>query len=469
MFFKIFRLVSVLYISLKKNFILLLKWQNLSVNRQIFSAALIVATMTFAVKLISAAKEIAVAYFFGTDSALDAFLIAFIIPSFAINVLAGSLITSLMPVYCQVKEKNSGAAIMLYSSSMALCLIFLLGAASFMASFATYILPVLGSGFDEQTLTLCRHLFYLLLVGVIFKGATMMYSTVLNAEKKFAMVGIAPACISLCTILFLVFFHKNLGIYSLALGVLFGMFLEAVMLAFWVSRSGLPVLPHWYGMNKHLKAVTGQYLPMVAGAFLMSSTNLIDNSMAAMLAPGSVASLNYGNKAIALFLGLGSAALATAVLPYFSDMAAKNNLASLQHTWKKYSKLIFLVTLPLVVLIIFFSKEITALFFQRGAFTYEDTHIVAEIQSFYALQIPFYIIGIVQARLLSALKLNKILMWVSGFNLGINILGNLVLMHYLGLAGIALSTSVVYFLSTAIIFFTLQKRLTVLQKNWMVR
>ena len=35
---------------------------------------------------------------------------------------------------------------------------------------------------------------------------------------------------------------------------------------------------------------------VVAGAVIMGSTELVDKSMAAALAPGSVASLNYGNK-----------------------------------------------------------------------------------------------------------------------------------------------------------------------------
>ena len=101
-------------------------WQSRSVNRQIFSAAAIVMVMTALVKLLAAGKEVAVAYYFGMGSAVDAFLVAFILPSFAINVLAGSLITSLMPVYIQVRENNSpDDACRLFSSAMAMGLFFL--------------------------------------------------------------------------------------------------------------------------------------------------------------------------------------------------------------------------------------------------------------------------------------------------------------------------------------------------------
>ena len=44
-----------------------------------------------------------------------------------------------------------------------------------------------------------------------------------------------------------------------------------------------------------------------------------------MLGPGSVAVLNYGSKLIAVPLGVGTTALGTAVIPYFSVMVAKND------------------------------------------------------------------------------------------------------------------------------------------------
>lgn len=42
------------------------------------------------VKFVSAAKELVVADYFGTGDVVDAFLFAFLLPSFAINVLSGS-------------------------------------------------------------------------------------------------------------------------------------------------------------------------------------------------------------------------------------------------------------------------------------------------------------------------------------------------------------------------------------------
>jgi len=183
-------------------------WQARSVNRQIFSAAVVVMAMTMVVKLLAAGREVVTAYYFGTGRAVDAFLVAFVLPSFAINVLAGSLTTSLMPVYIEVRENESVEdAKHLFSSSMAIGLVFLLLATSIMAAGGRLFLPIIGSGFDPDTLTLCYRLFYLLLPTVLLNGVIMFYSTALNADKEFALAAFVPAFVPVCAMICLVLFQ----------------------------------------------------------------------------------------------------------------------------------------------------------------------------------------------------------------------------------------------------------------------
>ena len=68
--------------------ILLGHWWKLthgSVTRKIFGAATIVAILTLVTQLASTARELTVAAWFGTADCLDAFLIAFLLPTFVIN------------------------------------------------------------------------------------------------------------------------------------------------------------------------------------------------------------------------------------------------------------------------------------------------------------------------------------------------------------------------------------------------
>jgi putative peptidoglycan lipid II flippase len=175
--------------------------------------------------------------------------------------------------------------------------------------------------------------------------------------------------------------------------------------------------------------------------------------MAAMLGSGSVSALAYGSKITTLILGVGSVAVSTAVLPHFSRMVARGDWDHVRHTLFTYARLIVLITLPMTLVLIYFSEPLVRLLFQRGAFTEADTKLVAWVQVLYLLQVPIFVLGMLIVRLISALKANRILMWGAGINLFVNVVSSYLLMKWLGIAGIALSMSLMYLVSCCYLLF----------------
>jgi putative peptidoglycan lipid II flippase len=98
---------------------------------------------------------------------------------------------------------------------------------------------------------------------------------------------------------------------------------------------------------------------------------------------------------------------------------------------------------------IYYSKPMVAVLFQRGAFTESDTHLVGEVQAIILLQVPPYVVGMLFVRLISALKANQVMMWGNAINLFVCVVLNYVLMQRFGVVGIAVGTSVMYFISVA--------------------
>src|SRR6476620_9176850 len=81
-------------------------WRETSVNTRIFAAMLTVGGLTVLVKMVSAGKELVIAYQFGTSDALDAFGMAFLLPQFVIELIGGALNAALIPTYVQVREQE---------------------------------------------------------------------------------------------------------------------------------------------------------------------------------------------------------------------------------------------------------------------------------------------------------------------------------------------------------------------------
>jgi len=435
-------------------------WKSQSVNRRIFRPLMTVGGMTVLAKIVSAGKDLVVAYQFGAGDELDAFLMAFLIPSFAINLVGGSLNAALIPTYIQVrKQEGVTAATDLYGSVLLGSLLLL--SATSVALFATgpFLIRTVAVGFSQEKLALTGSLYNALLPCLLFSGLATTWGAILNAHERFALAAIAPAVMATITILVLLAPNGAIEIYTLAVGVVAGTVCHAAILGWGVAREGLRLLPRWSGVTPALKTVGNQYAPMLAGAALIGSTEVVGQIMAASLGSGSVSILSYGTKIPMLLLGVGSLAASTAVLPYFSEMVAAERWKEIRHTLLTYARLVAAVTIPLTVLLVWFSEPIVELVFQRGAFTDADTRQVAWVQALALLQIVPFALGILAVRLLSSLKANQILMWGSAISLVLTIILNYLLMQPLGIAGIALATSLMYAVSMCFLYAMVFRRL----------
>jgi putative peptidoglycan lipid II flippase len=419
-----------------------------SLNRRIFRTAVVVGLFTLLVKAGATAKELVVARTFGRSDELDALLIAYLLPAFVLGLLNGAFASAIIPALVEAREKRGPEATQQLFASAMLVNAFVLSATAILLGFlAPLYLPYLASGFPAAKLHLTRQLLYVLLPFVVFGGLAGGAAAVLNALEKFALPALVPLLTPLLTILFIALGVTRFGAFVLAGGLTIGSVIEAALMARLLHTQGMSLRPSWAGSTPEIRRLIGQYVPMLAGTFLMSSTGVIDQSMAAMLPAGSVAALGYGNKIVILLLTIGASSLSTAIFPQLSKMLAQNDWQQCRHTLKQYVLMLILVTVPLTALLIAFSRPLVALLYQRGAFTAADTDLVSRVQIAYALQIPFNFCGLLLVRFLSAVRRNDVLMFLSAINLVLDIVLNLLMMRRWGVAGIALSTSLVYVFS----------------------
>ncbi|HEX8088141.1 MAG TPA: murein biosynthesis integral membrane protein MurJ [Blastocatellia bacterium] len=423
-------------------------------NHNILAAMLTVGALSAVVKLASTAREVVIARQFGAGDGLDAFLIAFLLPSVAINVVAGSFNAALVPTYIQVREREGKEeAQRLLSSVLVWSACLLIAVSVLMALVSPFVLPILGSGFDAEKLALTRRLFFILLPVLPLSGLFVNWAAVLNAGGRFALAATTPIMTPLAMLTIISAFGDSLGIYAAATAMIVGTMTEGALLASGLRKQGVSPIPRWHGFSPATRQVMRQYAPMIASGLLMNGTIIIDQAMAAMLGPGSVSILNYGNRMSAAVIAIGAMAISTAFLPHFSRMAAAADWDGVRRTLKIYTRLILIASIPVTLILIASSDRLVSLLFERGAFTATNTVEVASVQRLYVLQMPIYLASLLFVRLISALRANQILMWGTVINFTLNITLDYALMKWLGVAGIALSTSIVYSVSLSYLYF----------------
>jgi putative peptidoglycan lipid II flippase len=412
--------------------------------RNILRAAFVVGLATFIVKVIGFGRELMVAGEFGRGDTLDAFLIAYAVPSFVTNLFSSALGAAVIPTFIDVRFRAPEAAQRLLCSVTLVYLVGVLVLSVFVYACSPLLFRLFASGFHPGKVAMAERLFVILLPTMLLGGLAALWSAVLNSAERFWLMALAPSLVSIVTVPVLILAPGAWRIDALALGVLLGTLVQAVVLGAAVRKNGLHLYPAWYGYTPELRNVAVQSVPVVLATVLMSGTTLTDQVMAASLDSGSVAALSYADKLVSLALGLVVTTLGTAALPYFSQLAARRDWTALRATLQYFVRRTFVFTVPGVLFIVATSECLVRWAFQRGAFGAADTRLVAHVLTCLVIQIPFNVAGLLTVRIVSVLNGNRFLLLGNVISFGLNVVLNYVLMRTAGVAGIALSTSCVY-------------------------
>jgi len=411
-------------------------------NRKILRAASAVTAAGIAVKVVAMAKELAVAGIFGRSDAMDAFLVAALVPNLLVNLISESMNQALVPTLIRVREQEGKErAQELLSNAMLWMCVLLLATSAVMAIGARSFFPLLGSHFPAAKLDLAIHLFYGLLPVVLLAGIASNCTAVLSTFERFALPAIAPIVMPLMILAAALALGSRLGIWALVYASLAGGVVHAGWMAWMMDAYGYRFSLRWHGMNAATREVAHQYGPVLLSSVVASGGLLVDQSMAAMLPAGSVSALVYANRFVSVVITLLAGAVAAAITPYFSSMVARKSWDECRHTLRSWLGITALVSIPIAIVLIVGAHLLVEATFQRGAFGADDTAVVTHVLTMYAIQIPFFVCSRVFYRFLLTMRRTDLIFYCGALNLGLDVVLNLVLMRWFGVAGIALATS----------------------------
>ena len=194
-------------------------------------------------------------------------------------------------------------------------------------------------------------------------------------------------------------------------------------------------------MTQATREVGGQYGPVLLSSVVASGGLLVDQAMAAVLVAGSVSALAYSNRFVSVVISLLAGALSAALTPYFSRQIAHKDWPACRRTLRTWMWTMAAVSIPVAIALIAGSHGLVRIAFQRGAFAENDTAVVSRVLAMYAIQIPFFAVSRVSYRFIVAMRRTDLVLYCGVLNLILDVVLNIVLMRSMGVAGIALATS----------------------------
>jgi putative peptidoglycan lipid II flippase len=413
-------------------------------NWKIFNAALVVTAVSFFAKIFSAIKDLVVAAIFGTGIAVDAFILAALIPLMSVQVIAAPYGSALVPELTRLRVAgNEFAACRFFERYLGKAVLGLTFFSIVLYCGAFFIGELLSPAGYENALLIGRTL-QILAPLTLIAGISQILVSVLNAFEHFALPAFSQILSPLGVIVAL-YFDSSSGATAIAWGALIGNFAQLIFLLvnYFILRTRLVTTKAATPITS-INSLWASWSALFVSALLMSSTDIVDQIMAVQLGVGEVAALSYGTKVVGVLISVVAGALGSAAFPYISQMIERREQHLLAQTLRTYVKLILACSLVFVIGVCLFSESITWLLFERGAFSSSDTSKVASIQQFAIVQLPFYLINTLYMRVIMGHKLMADLLRITLVSITLNVLLNLLFSRFIGVAGIALSTSCVY-------------------------
>ncbi len=418
-------------------------------------------------------RDVFVAAFLGAGIFSDIFFISYKLPNLFRRITAeGALTSSFLPIYAKLKSQNGDEIAIKYFKTIVLrvtlILVFLMICVQI---FMPFVIHFLVPGFinnrevTNQIISLTR--ITILFMPLISSVALLGVAT--NVSGRFWILSFTPIILNVFIILSCFFISDYWTIKSLPLGIamvaagIFQLIFMLVMIKKYEILNPKKVEKKVSSknnesvVNSHIKQTWRRFLPAAFGGGILQINLLVDTVLASLLGFGSVSYLYFADRIAQLPLGIIGIALGTTLLTSLSR-------ASAQHDIKQFSKELIIslkiglfFSIPAAFVFIFYNDLVIKVLFERGEFTFNETKHTSVALLAYSFGIPAFIMMKSCQPAFLAIGNTKTPMYIGLILLILNIILSYSLMNFLNHAGIALATSIVSWIGTAIYIILLVK------------
>lgn len=416
----------------------------MSLRRLLFEGDVLrLMSFTFLTKPLGLITQVLLATYFGAGVQLDAFTFA----RFPVVMLAQSSkrIFSSVAIPLLMKSRSSMSEQEVHAYQLAMVLLFytpvtiLLG---LLFIFNEAFIGLIGNQLPPETKAYAADfLRYLSIPGILFSMVGMS-QTLLNLNDIYKVPGFIPVLNSSISLLAIIFLHKPLGIWSLAVGFAASHAVGLPVVTINALRSGALrfVKPRIPAGGARLLFLLS-WMVFAEQAILMVNT-FADKWFAAGLEEGSISSINYSSTLLNLGLQAFNLSLVVVMFTRLSRLHSQDDMAGFNMYFRDNLRKVCNLVVPASLGIFLANEEVVRVLFQRGSFDAADTARTAGALGMYMLGLPALIINGIVTKIFQSLQRLKEKIYLALQYIVTNIVGNIILVKSLAITGLAISSSV---------------------------
>jgi putative peptidoglycan lipid II flippase len=355
--------------------------------RRVALAALLIALGNVASRVLGVVRESAIAGTFGRGTVVDTFTAASTLPTILYDLLvSGAISAALVPVFSEYAEGDEREFWRVASSVINLALLAIALITALLIWQAPLAVAVLAGGFAPAIREQATSMVRLLLPAVIFMGLSGLITALLYARQRFLLPAFTTSAYNLGIIAGALLLTRLFGPFGLVAGVLLGAALQVLLQL--PGLRGMAYRPVLDLRHPGVRRILKLYAPVALGIGFSIVGTLLDRNLASRQGQSALATMRYATTLIQFPLGLVAAAVSFAVLPTLSRQAAAREEHAFRATLAMGIKVVLLLILPATAGLAALATPITALIFQRQAFSAGDTAETARALLFYLPGLP---------------------------------------------------------------------------------
>ncbi|MCK9443850.1 MAG: murein biosynthesis integral membrane protein MurJ [Tissierellaceae bacterium] len=429
-------------------------------SNQAVKSMLVIMIFALGSKFLGFFREILIAAKFGSGMETDTFFIAIGATTLLTGITSNAIKTTFIPVLSKIESKEGKQGKIDHTNNMINVVIFFSTILVVVAWFLSpIIINLMAKGFHGEQYKLAIKLLRIGLPMIIFSSIVGTLTGFLQSEQRHTSSAAIGFPFNFVYIFFLLFLSSTFGIKGLMVAAVFAVLSQILLQLLEVKKIGYKYKFIFDLKDKYIKKVLYLSIPVIIGVAINDLNSIIDKTLASSLVTGSISALNYANKLNTLILGVFITAITTVIFPILSKEANNDNIPGVKKTMGYGVNLILLITIPATVGLIVLAKPIVEIAFQRGEFGATATMMTSQALIFYSIGLVAMALRLLVTRVYYSLQDTKTPMINGAISVGFNIVLNLILVQYMGHAGLALATSIATTIATLLMFHGLKKKI----------
>lgn len=399
---------------------------------------------------------------FGTSPVFDAFTAANQLPEVFVTLIAGgALAAAFIPVYsAYLTSDRAREALRVANATLTLVFLILGSISAVGAILAPWITSaILVPNFPPEQQALTSDLMRIILLQTTLFGVSGVLSSYLNAHQHFVLPALAPLALQFGYFFGLFALTPSLGIYGLAWGTVVGGLLHILIQVPGMIRYHFRLRPTLGIQLAGVREIIRLMGPRIVTLGAVQLADLFIIRLASGLSAGSTSGYFYGYYLQQLPETLFGTAIAIVVFPTMAEHFNAGRIADLKHTAMRTLRIIWWLTIPTAAGLVLLGRPAIALFLERGAFDADSTSLVYVVVVAFSLRVVSEASLEILARLFYAQHNTRTPMFAALVWLAITVSLFYLLVEPLGVAGLALASSISFTIQSLLLYLLNRRKL----------